>query len=111
MFTIHNGQVDVLSGRLTSDVSLRAAGTLRNESEVYTRRFASIGVLFGAGTLRTHCKSKPLGGLIDPLQTVMFYGCPVPILVQLVSGGIVVIEPTEYADVQPGILKNPLPTP
>ncbi len=72
MFTLRKGELTIRKGRLTTDMTVEAGASLRNDGEVFTHALISHVEIKGRGTLWTHVSSKPVGGTVDPLQIIIY---------------------------------------
>ena len=73
MLTLHHGELTIRKGRLTADIAIGAGASLRNDAEIYTHTLVSSGEIKGRGTIWTHVTSKPVGGVVDPLQIIVYW--------------------------------------
>ena len=73
MITLRKGTLTIREGRLTADICVEAGATLRNDAEVYTHTTLSDGEIAGSGTLWAHVTSKPIGGMIDDSQVIIYW--------------------------------------
>ncbi len=73
MFTLRNGELTIRKGRLTCDMTVEAGASLRNDAEVFSHTFVSHGEIKGRGTIWAHVSSKPIGGVVDPLQIIIYW--------------------------------------
>ncbi|HBT76126.1 MAG TPA: hypothetical protein DEB39_04200 [Planctomycetaceae bacterium] len=73
MWIIRKGELTIRKGRLACDIIIEAGATLRNEAEIHAHTLVSNGEIRGRGTIRTHVTSKPIGGVVDPLQIIVYW--------------------------------------
>ena len=102
MLTLRNGTLTIRKGRLTvKDLVIESGATLQNDAEVYTYTTISDGTINGNGTLWAHVTSKHIGGLIAPLQTILYYGYEAVLrrFLQITSGSYAVTSPSGHGDV------------
>lgn len=101
MLTLYDGELTVREGRLTIDeLFIDEEAILKNDAETYTYATVSAGMIDGKGTLWAHVSSKAIGGLVAPLQTIIYYGIQVVTrrYLQLMSGSYAVSTPSGHGD-------------
>ena len=83
-------------------MTVEAGASLRNDAEVYTHTFVSHGEIKGRGTIWAHVSSKPIGGNIAPLHTIIYYGAQVikRRYLQIMDGSFVVSASVGHGDIE-----------
>jgi hypothetical protein len=102
MLTLINATLTLRSGRLNVDgVTLDENAVLNNRAELYTYSTASEGTITGNGTIWAHVTSKPIGGVIDVLQTIIYYGDTIisKRYLQIMSGSYVITSPEGHGNI------------
>jgi hypothetical protein len=90
MQTRYNGTLTLRHGKRTLDGILVAENAvIDNHAEIYTYTTLSAGIITGAGTWRAHVTSRPIGGLIDVQQIVIYYPVDAHFVLPIVVGMLV----------------------
>ncbi|HBT78350.1 MAG TPA: hypothetical protein DEB39_15820 [Planctomycetaceae bacterium] len=104
MFEIKDDAVlTIREGRLTvEELCIEAGAIVKNDSEIYTYTTLSEGSLIGKGTLWAHISSKVIGGIVAPLQTVIYYGYQTVKrrYWQIMSGSYAVSAPSGHGSIE-----------
>lgn len=103
MLILHEGELAIQEGRLMVDeLAIEKNAIVRNESEIYTYTTVSEGEIVGKGTLWAHISSKAIGGVIAPLQTIIYYGIQTikRRYIQLMSGSYIASTSTGHGDTE-----------
>lgn len=102
MQTRINGTLTLRNGRRTIDgIFITEDAVINNRAEIYTYSTVSEGTINGNGTLWAHVTSKPIGGIIATLQTIIYYGDTIISLryLQIMSGSCVITSPTGHGNI------------
>jgi hypothetical protein len=102
MLTRKNGTLTLRKGRRTLDgIIITDKAVLKNTSELYTYSTVSEGTIEGNGTIWAHVTSKHIGGVIAPLQTIIYYGDTIISrrYLQIMSGSCVITIPSGHGDI------------
>jgi uncharacterized protein (DUF1697 family) len=102
MQTRINGILTLRTGRRTIDgILISENAAVDNRSELYTYSTVSEGIIAGNGTIWAHVSSKPIGGAISVLQTIIYYGDTIISrrYLQIMSGSCVITSPAGHGNI------------
>lgn len=97
MQTRRNGILTLRRGRRTLDgIHVENGAAVQNDAEMYTYATRSEGEILGTGTLWAHVSSRPVGGTVAALHTVIYYGeqYVTQRYIQIMSGSFTVSSPS-----------------
>jgi hypothetical protein len=91
MLTRINGTLTLRNGRRTlhDGIIIEAAATVHNDAEIHAYTVVSEGTISGSGTLWAHITSKPIEGIIDTLQVIIYYPVDKSFVLPIVFGALV----------------------
>ncbi|MDR0704748.1 MAG: hypothetical protein LBF88_07130 [Planctomycetaceae bacterium] len=90
MQTRINGTLTLRNGRRTflDGITIGEAATVHNDAEIHAYTVVSQGTIAGSGTLWAHITSRPIGGVIDTLQVIIYYPVDKSYVLPIVFGAL-----------------------